>query len=391
MKNQIPKNWQQTTLGGTATLNYGKPLPEPTRREGGIPVYGSSGITGYHSQTLVQEESYIIGRKGTVGSVNYAPAGSYPIDTVYYVPKSQIKCDFNFFYYLLRTVPLNRLNFDSAVPGLNRDIAYSQEIAIPNSTEEQKRIASILSTFDDKIGVNHKIAKTLEEMAQTIFKEWFVNFKFPGHEKVKLIDSELGKIPKGWGVKFPDIAYFQEGPGIRNWQYRTEGIPFINIRCFKGGKIDLSDANYLDPKEVKKRYSHFLLNKGDFIVSSSGTLGRIAKVRRYQLPLMLNTSVIRIRPAQGFSGYCFVKYFLKSKYYQNQILGLATGSAQLNYGPSHLKMLNAIKPTKATVEKFEDITRPIENKLDSIAEENKQLGSLRDLLLPKLMKGEIRV
>lgn len=122
MQNQeIPKNWQITTLGGTAKLNYGKGLPETVRSEGGVPVYGSSGISGYHSDALVKEEGYIIGRKGTVGAVYYSPKPFYPIDTVYYTTKSDIKCNFKFLYFLLKNLKLNKLNSDSAVPGLNRD------------------------------------------------------------------------------------------------------------------------------------------------------------------------------------------------------------------------------------------------------------------------------
>src|SRR5690606_38158992 len=102
---------------------------------------------------------------------------------------------------------------------------------------------------------------------------------------------------KTWGeALLPEVVYFQEGPGLRNWQYRDEGIPFVNIRCLKDGRLMRSEMTCLDPEEVETKYQHFLLDVGDYVVSSSGTLGRLAEVFPEDLPCILNTSVIRFRP-----------------------------------------------------------------------------------------------
>ena len=141
-------------------------------------------------------------------------------------------------------------------------------------------------------------------------------------------------------IPFPELVYFQEGPGIRHWQYRDEGIPFVNIRCLVDGRLDVSSMNRLDPLEVDEKYKHFLLDAGDYVVSSSGTIGRVAKVSEDDLPCMLNTSVIRMRPKDGrLLDRRFLRYFLTSSLFQEQIHALASGSVQVNYGPTHLKQM----------------------------------------------------
>ena len=152
--------------------------------------------------------------------------------------------------------------------------------------------------------------------------------------------------PSHWREKpFPEVVFFQEGPGIRNWQYRERGIPFLNIRCLVNGRLDRSSMNCLDPDEVDKKYSHFLLDAGDYVVSSSGTIGRIAEVKTEDLPCMLNTSVIRMRPKTPRDlDRRFLRYFLSSSFFQTQIKAFAAGSVQVNYGPTHLKRMWLILP-----------------------------------------------
>lgn len=104
-------------------------------------------------------------------------------------------------------------------------------------------------------------------------------------------------IPDGWSVRpFEDLVFFQEGPGIRNWQYVPKGVPFVNIRCLVDGRLDRAAMNHVSEGEAFGKYKHFLLDADDYVVSSSGTLGRIAAVDASDLPCMLNTSVIRMRP-----------------------------------------------------------------------------------------------
>lgn len=114
-------------------MNYGKALKESDRKPGSVPVYSSAGITGYHNEAFVNSKGIIVGRKGTIGKVYKSDVPFCCIDTAYYILPEDNKFDFNFLYYQLQTLGLDELNSDSAVPGLNRDAAYSQEILLPPS------------------------------------------------------------------------------------------------------------------------------------------------------------------------------------------------------------------------------------------------------------------
>jgi type I restriction enzyme S subunit len=203
---KLPDGWTVARLGDVLKLNYGKSLTANNRIIGDIPVFGSSGITGWHNQPLINEKGIIIGRKGTVGAIYKSDVPFYPIDTVFYSTVNDIKSDFQYFYYLLQTLNLYNLNQDSAVPGLNKNIAYSQSVILPPLPQQQS-IASILSSLDNLIELNTKLNKKLEEIAQAIFKQWFIDFNFPDENGNpykdsggEMIDSEMGLIPKGWRV-----------------------------------------------------------------------------------------------------------------------------------------------------------------------------------------------
>jgi type I restriction enzyme S subunit len=173
-------------------------------------------------------------------------------------------------------------------------------------------------------------------------------------------------IPSTYKVaKLSDYVYYQEGPGIRNYQNTTEGIKFLNIRCFVNGRLDTASMKKVAESEALGKYRHFLLDVGDYVVSSSGTLGRIAEVYPEDLPVMLNTSTIRFRPIDNLLlDRLYLRYFLESEVFQQQVKSLATGSVQLNYGPSHLAFvempLPPIEIQKAIGKVLDSITRKIE-------------------------------
>jgi type I restriction enzyme, S subunit len=148
-------------------------------------------------------------------------------------------------------------------------------------------------------------------------------------------------VPRSWLiVPLPAVIYFQEGPGLRNWQFRPSGIPFLNIRTLQDGKVIRERCQFLDPTEVANKYRHFLVRKGDILCSTSGTIGKVAVAEEDDLPLMLNTSIVRFAP-YGESGPApgFIKLFLGTQYFLDQAHRSTTGSAQVNMGPSHLKLM----------------------------------------------------
>ena len=158
MKKELPSGWQEFQIKDICSINYGKGLGKNNIVEGNIPVYSSGGIIGYHNESLINSKGVIIGRKGNAGSVFYSNSPFFCIDTAFYVePNDNI--DLKFLYYKLISIKLERHKIDSAVPGINRDTIYSISITVP-PIDEQKRIADILSAFDDLIeNLNKLIAK----------------------------------------------------------------------------------------------------------------------------------------------------------------------------------------------------------------------------------------
>ena len=280
---------------------------------------------------------------------------------------------------------------------------------------EQRAIAHILGTLDVKIELNRRMNETLEEMARALFKSWFVDFE-PVRAKMDgrwrrgqslpgmpaelydlfpdgMVDSELGEIPEGWEVvPLPEAMDFREGPGIRHWQYTNslEGTRFINIRCIQKGDLHLETANRIKTEEADGKYAHFHLQEWDVVVSASGTLGRIAIVRKAHLPLVLNTSVIRFRPVKDRSSFSFLYGYLNSSLFLDEMRVLASGSVQKNFGPTHLKKMRVLCPPVELIRLHEETTSPFYKQVVSRRASNDNLACLRDYLLPKLISGELR-
>lgn len=193
--------------------------------------------------------------------------------------------------------------------------------------------------------------------------------------------------PKGWGKrKFGDVVYYQEGPGVRNWQFRDSGIKLINIRNVVDDKLDLSNTNnYLEADEVNQKYAHFLLNEGDYVMASSGvTWGKIAEVYPEHLPLCLNTSMIRLRPIDS-SVICkkYIYHFIKSDGFRKQIEHLITGSAQPNFGPSHLSKVDILVPDIVLQNKFSKFVEQVDKSKSIVRKSLDEAQLLFDSLMQK--------
>ena len=169
-------NWVETTVGDFCPFVYGKGLPKTKRESGPVPVYGSNGCVDYHLTSYVKGPGIIIGRKGSVGAVHLSEEPFWPIDTSFYLEKESLD-ELKFTYYLLKSLGLEHMNSDSAVPGLNRENAHDLPIRIPEKKEDRESIGRWLSMYDDKIELNLQTNQTLEHIAQAIFKSWFVNFE----------------------------------------------------------------------------------------------------------------------------------------------------------------------------------------------------------------------
>ena len=259
----------------------------------------------------------------------------------------------------------------------------------------QHRIAGILSAYDDLIENNQRRIKILEEMARSLYRDWFVNFRFPGHEKIPLAASPLGDIPQGWFRPFPEVVFFQEGPGLRQWQWTNSGMKVINVtNILENGTLDVSNTTrHISLDDFNATYKHFAVSPNDIVIASSGnTYGKIAKVRKYDLPLMMNTSVIRFAPKDRQTlDPMFLEYFLKSDVFKQQIESFVIGSAQPNFGPTHLKQMVILYPALELQEKFGVFAAALDEEIEVLLQQIQNLRRTRDLLLPRLLSGQVEL
>ena len=196
-------------------------------------------------------------------------------------------------------------------------------------------------------------------------------------------------------VNLNDICFFQEGPGVRKHQYCTKGVKLINVSNLVNGEIDLSNSNrYISQEEAYGRYKHFLIDEGDLIIASSGIKveyldKKIAFIKKENLPLCMNTSTIRFKVKnKNELDILYLSYFLKSKNFKNQISKLITGSAQLNFGGSHLKKINLFLPELNVQKKVSTLLLLIDNTIKDMQRKLSILEQLTKSLFTKYSIGE---
>jgi len=342
--------WEEKTLFNVCELAYGKSLAQSKRVDGDFPVYGSAGKIGNHHQYLIQGPGIIIGRKGNVGSVYYEKEHFFPIDTVFYAIAKQC-IDIRFLYYKLKTLNLSNLNTDSAVPGLNRSVAYEQTSKYP-PLSIQRKVAGILSPYDDLIENNLKRIKLLEKVAfieyQLIANERqtqsFTKYKvedilLPIKRKIKIQTSEF--LRKG---AFPIID--QSGKYVSGYTNEIEAVYTVPLPMIVFG----------DHTRILK-YITF-----PFACGADGTqliypnYPNISTAYLYFELISLN-----------LSNYHYARHF---KYLKEQDIYLPKGEVMLEY---------------------KTITDPLFELIYNLRLQNNKLNEARDILLPRLMNGEIEV
>lgn len=214
--------WKHCVLGDLVELKRGYDLPHQSREDGPFPIVSSSGITGFHSEPKVRGPGVVTGRYGTLGEVFYIEKDFWPLNTSLYVRDFKGN-NSKFVAYLLKSLDLGRNNAAGAVPGVNRNHLHSLKIVAP-SIEIQGRIATFLSAYDDLIENNTRRIEILEEMARRLYEEWFVQFRFPGHEGVGFKKSELGLIPENWDIHpLYDVAEVTYGHPFKASQFNEGG------------------------------------------------------------------------------------------------------------------------------------------------------------------------
>ncbi|HAR1324843.1 TPA: restriction endonuclease subunit S [Enterococcus faecium] len=315
--------------------------------------------------------------------------------------------DNNYIFYLalsqyVRDTAIKSMTGTSGRQRAQTDVIENTKIMLP-PLDEQKAIAHILSTLDDKIEVNNQINKTLENMAQAIFKQWFVDFEFPNEDGEpykssggEMVESELGMIPKGWEVKeLVDVLETLEAGnrpkgGAGNL---TEGIPSIGAENIIGlGKYDYSKEKYVT-EEYFAKMNKGKVNPGDVLLYKDGAqLGRKTMFMNGfpHKKCCINSHVFILRTNDMLT-QSYLYFWLDQDWVTQSIINLNANSAQPGINQSKLKTLKILTPKFNYVEMFDVIIKSLLNKLFENCIENNALHKTRDALLPKLMSGEIRV
>ena len=353
---------------------------------GKYPVYGGNGLRGYADRSNFEGECAIIGRQGAYcGNVRYFKGEAYMTEHAV-VCQANEKANTYYLSALLSTMHLERLSGQSAQPGLAVGTLSVQEINLP-SLEAQRSIASILSSLDRKIELNNKINADLEEMAQTIFKNWFVDFE--PFKDGKFVDSELGMIPEGWKVgTIGDIVEFQNGFTFSSKDFSENGeYKIITIKSVQDGCL-VTEGSSKVTEYPTKMPAYCKLQSGDILLSLTGNVGRCCLVT--ETNLLLNQRVAKIKAKECYdNSFSYALFRLKET--KELLISISRGTAQANLSPVEASKLPMVIPSEDARKSFSMISDSIMNKIISIHIENSRLSTLRDTLLPRLMSGELEV
>ncbi len=207
--------------------------------------------------------------------------------------------------------------------------------------------------------------------------------------------TEVGVIPEDWeSSPLPNIIWFQEGPGLRNWQFRPSGLKVINVTNLQeNGYLDLNKTErHISWEEFERTYKHFLIDDGDVVIASSGnSYCKTAVVRQADLPLLMNTSVIRFKAKEGI-GRLYMLIYLKSAYFKDQIDLMITGGAQPNFGPAHLKRIFIpLPPTKAEQEAIAEALSDMDAEITALEIKLTKAREIKQGMMHNLLTGRIRL
>lgn len=381
MTNQTLKTWQEVKFKDFVKLQRGFDLPKQDRIEGEYPVIASTSITGYHDEYKVEPPCVTTGRSGALGEVLYIRSKCWPLNTVLWV-KDFKGNDPYFVYSKLKTLHLEQYNSGAGVPTLNRNHLDQILIDLP-SVEDQKKISSVLSTYDNLIENNSRRIKILEQMAQTTYTEWFVNFRFPSHEKVKMVDSgaDFGKIPQGWKVAtLSDL--------VENVRNATPSGEILKERNYV--PIDLIDSQSLTLRKynswTEAKSSLILFEKGDILFGAMRPY--FHKVAIAPFSGVTRGTCLVLRPKYDLA-YCALTMF------QKETIDFATANSQgatipyINWNV--LAKKKCLIPSSDVMSSYSKYIQPLLELNQRMAQGHEKLIKSRDLFLPKLVTGEIKI
>jgi type I restriction enzyme S subunit len=296
----------------------------------------------------------------------------------------------------------NEISIGSTQPAITIQGLKGLQLKLPKHST-QIAIAEILSSLDDKIELNNKINQELENLAQTLFKRWFIDFEFPNEngEPYKssggeMVDSDLVEIPKGWEVeRLGDHLYIKGRigwKGLKKSEYlqEFEGYSIVNGSDFLNEQIDYNTCGWI-PKDRYDDSPEIQLKQNDILITKDGTIGKLSFVNKVEHPTSVASGVFVVRADSTQVSTYFCWSFFKSPYFQNLVKSRIDGSVIPHlYQKDFVEMFIPLPPSNL-LEAFENQAKSIFELVFENKEESKELSKLRDTLLPKLISGELEV
>lgn len=374
---------KKITFDEFVRLNRGFDLPESKIVDGEYPVVASTNIKAYHNAYKVKPPVVVTGRSGSLGKVQYIDSKCWPLNTSLY-SKDFRGNNPKYIYYFLQTMHLEQYNAGAGVPTLNQNHLQQLKIVV-HDIDEQKKVSDILSAYDNLIENNNKRIKLLEQMAENLYKEWFVRFRFPGYENTKFVDD----IPSDWQIlRMSDFCYVTDGTHDTPKPVNDDGVPLVTGKCIKNGFIDFNEPyniSYQDHESISKRSG---LKTGDILFSNIGTVGTTCLVN-YDREFSVKNVIIFKPDNIKVSNYLYS--WLNSDSIQAIFATQTNGASQQFVGLNFMRRFKILVPNANVLDLYSDRIKPIRTEIVKLHDINENLIKQRDMLLPRLMSGKLEV
>lgn len=361
--------------------------------EGDYPVYGSGGYMRSVNSFLYDRTSILLPRKGTLSNIQYVSGKPFwTVDTIYYTVLNENLYDPYYLFLYLNALDLSGYDSGASIPSMTSKTYYSLNVELPEK-KLQAKVANIIRAYDNLIENNNKRIKLLEQMAENLYKEWFVRFRFPEYETVEF----EGKSPKCWNQLRLDQFGIQLESGARPKgginSSIDDGVPSLGAESVKGlAEFDYSDVKlipeefYRKLKRGKNRGNHILIYK------DGAYIGKVT-LFKYGFPFerfAINEHVFFMNSIRAeYQNYLY--FTLKQTSYFTLMQNLNRNAAQPGLSQLDINRIKIIEPDQVTVISFNDIIEPILKKVFQLAKKNHLLIKQRDMLLPRLMSGKLEV
>ena len=377
--------WHDCKLGDVLTLKRGHDLPSDSRLDGDVPVVSSSGITGYHIEAKAQAPGVVTGRYGTIGEVFYLDRDYWPLNTALYV------IDFKgthpkFASYLLRNVLRNYQSDKAAVPGVDRNVLHQITVRAHDRIA-QERIASILSGYDDLIDNNRRRMALLEESARHLYQEWFVRLRFPGHEHTRIVNG----VPSDWEARpLGACAKFLSGgtPSKARVDFWEGDIPWVS-----SGEMTIQRLHdvslHVTPQAVEAG-SRLVPPNTILAVVRGMSLAKEFRVCITTRPTAFNQDLKALITNPGIDPvYLFNSLLNQREQIRDRATEASHGTKKLD--TPVLAGVSILVPPQTCQSRFREFVDPMNTQWDNLHQQAEKLKVARDLLLPRLMSGELAV